>query len=413
MAGIDAAAFSPGVDSNCIADSSAIRAGLSKLFSRGASPMPRLSRLFCGALATFSLLAVIGCSGTGGGNEPGGSASNSGGKKRIVFVTNGDDPFWDACLSGLKEGEKQFDLAAAGLVVERDVNNGTDEGQIEKLRQYATQGDIAGVAISVIKADNLAIVDEMRKLQKKGIKVITVDSDVNRQQYRDARSFYIGTDNIVGGRALGQAAKTLLESRGTTSGGYAQFAGFVDVDNARNRMDGVQEALGSAFTEKTRDSDGMDTAKARDNVRSALQNHQDLVALIGIWAYNAPAITDVLTESGNRDKFVVATFDAQDLAISAMSEGKIDVMVVQNPFDMGVQTCRLMKAMITDDQGVIDEMFPNKDQPDGDIYTTGLRVVVPNADSPVKAEQFDADVVEFMLLPDFQAWLKKYNLTSS
>ena len=73
----------------------------------------------------------------------------------------------------------------------------------------------------------------------------------------------------------------------------------------------------------------------------------------------------------------------------------------------------LMKALITDDQGVIDEMFPSKDQPDGDIYTTGLRVVVPNADSPVKAEQFDADVVEFMLLPDFQAWLKKYNLTSS
>jgi ribose transport system substrate-binding protein len=375
--------------------------------------MPRLSRLFVGALATLSLFAVIGCSGTGGGNDPGGSASNSGGKKRIIFVTNGDDPFWDACLSGLKEGEKQFDLAAAGLVVERDVNNGTAEGQIEKLRQYATQGDIAGVAISVIKADNLAIVDEMRKLQEKGIKVITVDSDIDREQFRDARSFYIGTDNIVGGRALGQAAKTLLEARGTTSGGYAQFAGFVDVDNAFNRMNGVQEALGTAFTEKTRDSDGMDTAKARDNVRSALQNHQDLVALIGIWAYNAPAITDVLTESDNRDKFVVATFDAQDLAISAMDQGKIDVMVVQNPFDMGVQTCRLMKALITDDQGVIDEMFPNQDQPDGDIYTTGLRVVVPNADSPVKAEQFDADVVEFMLLPDFQAWLKKYNLTSS
>jgi ribose transport system substrate-binding protein len=376
--------------------------------------MPRLSRVLLCALALFSLSASIGCSGSGGGsNTPGDSSAKTGGKKRIIFVTNGDDPFWDACLSGLKEGEKQHDLAAAGLTVERDVNNGTAEGQIEKLRQYATQGDIAGVAISVIQADNLTIVDEMRKLQEKGIKVITVDSDVNREQYRDARSFYIGTDNVVGGRALGQAAKTLLESRGTTAGGYAQFAGFVDVDNARNRMDGVQEALGASFTEKTRDSDGMDTTKARDNVRSALQNHQDLVALIGIWAYNAPAITDVLTESGNREKFVVATFDAQDLAISAMDQGKIDVMVVQNPFDMGVQTCRLMKALITDEQGVIDEMFPNKDQPDGDIYTTGLRVVVPNADSPVKAEQFDADVVEFMLLPDFQAWLKKYDLTSS
>ena len=39
------------------------------------------------------------------------------------------------------------------------------------------------------------------------------------------------------------------------------------------------------------------------------------MALIGIWAYNAPAIADVVNETGTRDKYVVATFDAQDLAI--------------------------------------------------------------------------------------------------
>ena len=61
-------------------------------------------------------------------------------------------------------------------------------------------------------------------------------------------------------------------------------------------------------------------------------------------------------------------------------------MVVQNPFDMGVQTVRLLKAMIQDDQATIKEMLPNQGQPDGDIYTTGLRVVVPEAESPVKAD---------------------------
>jgi ribose transport system substrate-binding protein len=160
-------------------------------------------------------------------------------------------------------------------------------------------------------------------------------------------------------------------------------------------------------------ADGMDLAKARDNVRNAIQNHKDLAALVGIWAYNAPAIADVVNETSSRDKYVVATFDAQDLAIAAMEQGKIDVMVVQNPFDMGVQTVRLMKAMIKDDKAVIKEMFPNHGQPEGDIYTTGLRVVVPDDKSPVKSELFDPKVVEYMKLPDFQAWLKKYNLTSS
>ena len=366
-------------------------------------------------VALLILPIAVGCS--GGGNATGDKVGNEtpakAGTKRLIFVTNGDDPFWDACLSGLNEGAKQFTLAEAGLSVHRDVNNGTADGQIEKLRQYATQDDIAGVAISPIRPDNLAIVEEMRNLQNKGVKVITVDADVDRKLYRDARTFYIGTDNIVGGRALGTAAKAMLESRNVKEGGYVQFAGYAENANASSRMDGFKEAVGSAFTEKDRMSDEMDLAKARDNVRNAILNHPDLVALVGIWAYNAPAITDVVTETNSRSKYVIATFDAQDLAIGAMEKGKIDVMVVQNPFDMGVQTVRLLKAMIQDDLSTIKEMFPHQGQADGDIYTTGLRVVVPNAKSPVKKELFDPNVVEYMLLEDFRAWLDKYGLTSS
>lgn len=333
--------------------------------------------------------------------------------RRLIFITNGDDPFWDACLSGLKEGETRFGCAAAGLTVARDVNNGTAEGQIERLRQYATQDDVAGVAISVIQADNQSIVEEMRKLRAKGVEVITVDGDVNRGSFRDARTAYIGTDNIVGGRTLGAAARSLLEARGERTGGYVQFAGFTDNDNARSRMDGVKEAIGPSFMERDRMADEMDLPRARDNVRNATQNHKDLVALVGIWAYNAPAIADVITASSTRDRYVVATFDAQDLAIGHMEKGHIDVMVVQNPFEMGVQTVRLLKALVEDDAGVVAEMLPRAGQPDGDILTTGLRVVVPDASSPVKADLYDPAVVEFMTLPEFKAWLAKYKLTSS
>jgi ribose transport system substrate-binding protein len=96
-----------------------------------------------------------------------------------------------------------------------------------------------------------------------------------------------------------------------------------------------------------------------------------------------------------------------------MEQGLIDVMVVQNPFDMGVQTVRLLRAMITKDDATIAEMFPKKDQPDGDVYTTGLRVVVPDDKSPIDEKLFDKNVVQFMTLDKFKEWLKKYNLTSS
>lgn len=378
--------------------------------------MFRSSWRFLAAMLFAAVVASLaGCpTATDTGVPPNGTSGTSAGTKRIVFLTNGSDPFWDACRSGLEEGAKQFETDEAGYTVAMEVNNGKPQGQIDKLRQFASQGDVAAVAISVIQADNAAIIEEMKKLQEKGIKIITVDGDVNREKFRDARSYYIGTDNIVGGRTLGTTAKAILESRGKTSGGYVQFVGFTDNDNGRSRMNGFKEAIGESYTELDRMADSMDKSRARENVRNAIANHGDqLVALVGIWAYNAPAIAQVVEETNTRDKYTVVTFDAQAVAIEEMAAGKIDAMVVQNPFDMGVQTVRLLKAMLTDDQDTIQEMFPNAGQPDGDIYTTGLRVVVPDDDSPVKKELFDEKVVEYMLLDDFRAWLAKYKLKSS
>ncbi len=360
--------------------------------------------------------SLLSCSSDTGNNAtgPGQSGTKNAGKKRLIFLTNVEDPFWDTCKAGLLEGEKVFDLEADGLTVVMDKNNQKAEGQINKLRQYGTESDVAGVAISVIQADNKAIATEMRNLQAKGIPVITVDGDVNREKYRDARKFYIGTDNHTGGITLGTAGKKLLESRSIKSGGYVQFVGFTDNDNARARMNGFKEAVGEAYSEKDRMADGSDRGKARENVRIAIdKNPDDLVALVGIWAYNAPAIAQVAEERKIGDKVAVATFDAAEDAIGEMGKGNIDVMVVQNPFDMGMQTVKLLKAMVKKDEAVVKEMFPTADQPEGDIYTTGLRVVVPNDESPIKADLFDAKTVEFMTLPQFQAWLAKYNLKSS
>jgi len=362
----------------------------------------RSPAFFCFALAA---IVLAGC--------PSQTGTATSGKKRIVFLTNGSDPFWDACRSGLEEGARQFEIDKAGYTVAMEVNNGKPQGQIDKLRQFASQGDVAAVAISVIQADNAAIIEEMKKLQAKGIKVITADGDVNREKFRDARPYYIGTDNIVGGRVLGAAAKAILEDHGKSSGGYVQFAGFTDNDNARNRMNGFKEAISDKYTEDDRMADGMDKSKARENVRNAITNHKDLVALVGIWAYNAPAIAQVVTETKTRDKYAVVAFDAQAVAIEEMAKGNIDAMVVQNPFDMGLQSVRLLMAMLTDNDATIKEMFPRAGDPDGDVYTTGLRLVVPNDQTPLKPDLFDPKTVEFIRLSSFRDWLAKYKLTSS
>ncbi len=366
-------------------------------------------------LLSTALIAVMaaGC-GQPAGNPAAPAATTGGsGLKRFIFITNGDDPFWHACNAGLLEGAKQVDLESRGLTVVMEKNNGTAQGQIEKLRQLASQPDVAGVAISVIQAENAAIVEEMKNLAAKGVQVITVDGDVNRTLFPDARPYYIGTDNVVGGRLLGRAAKKLLESRGTAAGGYVQFAGFTDNDNARKRMDGFREAVGSGFEERDRMPDEMDLSKARNNVRTALVNHPELVALVGIWAYNAPAIAEVTEERGVRDQVTIVTFDAQAAALQHMAEGRIDAMVVQNPFEMGILAVKLLLAMHAGDDATIKEMFPRRGEPDGDIHTTGLRLIAPDEGSPLEAADFEAEGIEFFPLSKFRAWLDTYGLSSS
>jgi ribose transport system substrate-binding protein len=374
---------------------------------------PNHHRLRFGLLLLTGFLVCAVATGCAERSNPGGEQATGSAVKRFMFLTNGDDPFWDALGAGLAEGAKQQGLESKGLRAVLEKNNGTAQGQIEKLRQFASQSDIAGVAISVIQAENAAIIEEMKNLAAKGVKVITVDGDVNRATFRDARPYYIGTDNISGGRLLGAAAKKLFASRGQTSGGYVQFAGFTDNDNARARMNGFKAAAGDAYREVDRMSDEMDLSKARDNVRSALVNHPDLAGLVGIWAYNAPAIAEVTEERGVRDRLTIVTFDAQAAAIEHMAGGRIDAMLAQNPFEMGVQTVRLLTALHEGDEATVKEMFPRVGEVDGDLYTTGLRLIVPDANTPLEAAAFSGDGVEVMSLSTFRDWLAKHGLSSS
>ena len=342
--------------------------------------------------------------------------------RRFIFITNGDDPYFDVLNAGLQAGAEKFALADKGLEVVMEKNNATAQGQIDRLRQLVTQADVAGVAISVIQAENVAIVEEMKRLTEKGVSVITVDGDINQKLFSDGRPYYIGTDNSIAGRLLGTAGKKVLQSRGITEGGFIQFTGFTDNDNARARMDGCREAIGASYSEVDRMADSFDHSRARDNVRTALVNHPDVKALVGIWAYNAPAIAEVVAERGVRDQVSIFTFDAAAQAIEHMANGNIDCMIVQNPFEMGVQTVRLLLAMQEGQDADITNMFPNYGQPGGDRFTTGLRLIIPDAwendeDAPISKKDLESAVsagtLEVLSLSVFREWLKKYGLSSS
>jgi ribose transport system substrate-binding protein len=322
---------------------------------------------------------------------------------KYVLITNGNSPFWDAVRIGMENAGKDL-----GVKVDLMVNDATDQGQMEKLRQIGTQNDIVGVGLSAVQAQAPGVADEMRKLQAKGVHVITVDSDVDRDLYPDARFAFVGTDNLVGGRELGACAKGLRPDGGS----YVTFVGIKASQNAQERIGGFAEGAGEKFKDMDSMGDDVDEVRARENVRNAIRNHPGLNTLVGIWSYNAPAIVDVVKELDRRKDFTVVTFDAEPGAIKAMAAGNIDAMVVQNPYEMGYQGTRLLKALVEGDGMLIGTMFPKLGQPGGNIYDTGLKVVAPDDGSPLNADLFGPKT-QFMKLGAFREWLTKYGLEGS
>jgi ribose transport system substrate-binding protein len=300
------------------------------------------------------------------------------------MLTNGDDPFWDAMRAGMTDADRDLNLADVGLKAELDKNDGTLKGQVDKLKQYAGQNDIAAVAISVTDGKNVALHEAMRALKSGGIRVVTIDSDVDPQKAGDTRFAYLGTDNIIGGRVLGMTAKALRPEGGK----YAAFVGIKTTANAQERTGGFAEEVGGLFERVDYLADEFDHSTAQKNVRDALDRNPDLNTLVGIWAYNAHAIAQTVKDRGIRDKTTIVCFDAAPKALTHMEDGLIDALVVQNPYQMGYQGAKLMKALVEDDHETLGQMFPDYEpdehsfkKRDGNVVITGLKVVVPDGEA--------------------------------
>ncbi len=346
------------------------------------------------SLVILSAVWLSGCR-----SETPGSA---GGKKRIIILTNGNSPYWDAAAKGADDAAKELKLAEAGFQFEIERNNFQDKGQIDKLKSYLAAGDIAAVGISVTDENNPAIADAMQALQEAGVKVITIDSDVNKDKNGDARTAYVGTDNVIAGQELGKAAKALVKE-----GDYMAFVGLKGAANAQGRIKGFDETAGLAQSQYLEDK-GPDNAK--ETVRGILSTNLDAPPdlVLGIWSYNTPAIVEIVDDLKLAGKVTVVGFDAEPNAITSMGEGKVSALLVQNPYQMGYTGLKLLKALAEDDKAAVEEILPGGT----DTHTTDLKVIVPDGDDRLSKDLFN-ESTQFLPLSEFKDWMKKYGLTGS
>ncbi len=352
-------------------------------------------------LSGACLLALAGCGGGQTEGVPGspvpstsGSSSTTSGKgPRLVFISNSNADWWNAVEKGMQDGGKEFDCP-----VELKRNDSSSQGQIRLLEDALSQDDIKGVAVSVLEAESPGIADAMNNLRKAGKAVISIDSDLSPGA-AGARQAYIGTDNRKAGEAAGKAAALFRPQGGKT----AIFVGNGAAANAIERSEGFFTGAGPQFTKAELFEDSNDFARVTTNVQTAVTKYPDIGILLGLWSYNAPRIAEEIANSAAlRKQVTVVTFDLDELSVGHLEKGSIDASVCQNPYDMGFKGVRLLKALVLSDKKTIDEMLPNG----ASTIETGVRVIVPKADSPIKGDNV-------ITIEEMKKWLESKGLKSS
>jgi ribose transport system substrate-binding protein len=345
------------------------------------------------------VLTLVGC-GDGGSVTPDSSSptsagvvkssSDSGSGPRLMFITNSNSDWWNAVEKGMTDGARKF-----GAQVEMRRCEGEPSQQIQRIEDVLSLPDVQGVAVSVLEAESPGIADKMRDLQKAGKVVIAIDSDGQK----DARKAYIGTINRNAGEVAGKVAKVLRPQGGKT----VVFVGTASAANARERREGFFAGAGDLFQQVEILEDGSDKSKAQINVQTAISKYPDVGVFLGLWSYNAHRIAEEVAKFPElRKKTTIVTFDLDELAVDDLAKGDIDVTVCQNPYEMGYRGVRLLKAYVEKDQKTIDEMLPGG----ADTIDTGVRVIVPSKNSPVKGD----NVID---INEMKSWLESKGLKSS
>ena len=92
-------------------------------------------------------------------------------------------------------------------------------------------------------------------------------------------------------------------------------------------------------------TDGADRALAKQNAENTLVKFPDIDAMVGLWAYNAPACLEALKGQGKEGKVKLFSFDEADAALQGIIDGHIEGTIVQQPYEFGYQSMKYLKEI--------------------------------------------------------------------
>ena len=279
-------------------------------------------------------------------------------KKYIAVITKAvNSDFWHNVNNGVLSAATEYNVT----VTFEGPENEEDYNAQNALIEAAVKNGADAIVLSAIDYNNS--VDTVNAAVREGVKVVTIDSDVNS----DAVSLFIGTDNIAAGKEAGKAAVDGFSADSEIIIGLVNYN--ANTDNGNQREKGFREYIGTVSNARIAAS-----VTAESNEKSAtaaaerlLRQNPRINVIVGFNEWMTLGVGNAVKNLGLSKKVRSVGFDSNLISVGMLETGEMDALIVQNPFAIGYLGVEKAAALIS-----------GESLPSGEIYTDVTRVTKEN-----------------------------------
>jgi ribose transport system substrate-binding protein len=306
-------------------------------------------------------------------------------KKQVVIVVKGlDNPFFEAIHQGCEKWNTENPDAEYTCFYTGPASTSDEAGEAQIVQDMLSRPDTAAIAIS---PSNAKLIAQTIKTAAPTIPVMTLDADLAAEDSA-LRATYLGTDNYLMGKRIGDYIKEKLPSGGT----ICTIEGNPGADNILRRAQGMRDSLTGqeglaalagegGWTEVAgcpvfTNDDGAKGVQAMTDILAA---NPDLSAfgIMGGWPlFGAPQpyrdLFKPLADKIASGAFVIGAADTIGDEVAIAKEGLVTALVGQRPFEMGYKAPSVMISLIKGEK-VDDPVFTGLDECTKDTADTCIQ----------------------------------------
>lgn len=298
-------------------------------------------------------------------DAPSGAGGPSGSKLRIAVVPKGTThEFWKAVHAGAVKASKELSIEIVwkGPLKEDDLKS-----QVDLVQSFTAQG-VSGLVLAPL--NDTALVAPVRAAVKSNVPVVIFDSDLKGTDHVS----FVATDNRAAGRLAGEKLGALLGGKGNvallryqegSASTHHREEGFLEGIRKYSEIKVVSDNQYAGATTETAFAASENLLLAQNAGKGQLQ---------GVFCPNESTTFGMLLaleKAALAGKLRFIGFDASPKLVEGVKSGKLDGLVLQNPFNMGylaVKTLALhlrkekVESRIDTGASLVDKQ--NMDQPE-------------------------------------------------